>query len=229
MSVPGRRRRVGYSRRDAERRDLLRSWWVLLTFVPFGWLSWAAFAYAGARAGRRDWLAIAVAYLAATIAVLALLALDGGRETWMRDVGATSTILLWIAAIAHAFSIRPDFIDRVSALEDPYLRAGRERLERREIAARLARTDPVRARELGVGRPDLADAFDGELTDLNNAPASAIAELPRIDADLAAAIIAARGRAGGFGSLADLDMELDLPPETVERLRELVVFLPPGG
>jgi hypothetical protein len=229
VSVPGRRRRVGYSRRDAERRDLLRSWWVLLTLVPFGWLSWAAFAYAGARAGRRDWLALAGLYLALSVAGLVLFSLDADRETWLRDAGGWTTLLSWFAAIGHAFSIRPDFIDSVSALEDPYLRAGRERLERRRIAARLARTDPVRARELGVGRPDLADAFDGELTDLNNAPASAIAELPRIDAGLAAAIVAARERTGGFGSLADLDMELDLPAETVERLRELVVFLPPGG
>jgi len=124
-------------------------------------------------------------------------------------------------------------LDQETALgaagEDPYLRAGRERLERRRIAARLARTDPVRARELGVGRPDLPEAFDGELTDLNNAPAAIIAELPGVDEPLAAAMVAARERAGGFGSLADLDMELDLPAETVERLRELVVFLPPGG
>jgi DNA uptake protein ComE-like DNA-binding protein len=72
----------------------------------------------------------------------------------------------------------------------------------------------------------VAGAFHGEVTDINNAGAPAIARLPGLSPEIAARIVSVRTRIGGFTSAADLGMVLDLPSDTVERLRDLAVFLP---
>jgi DNA uptake protein ComE-like DNA-binding protein len=49
--------------------------------------------------------------------------------------------------------------------------------------------------------------------------------LPGIAADLAGRIVAGREQAGGFSSAEDLGVLLDLPPATVDKLRDQAVFL----
>jgi len=81
--------------------------------------------------------------------------------------------------------------------------------------------------ELRIGRPDLQRAFDdGGLVDVNHAPVEDIADLPGIDADTARRIVATRDGVGGFSSLEDLGMTMDLPGDVVERLRGRVVCIP---
>jgi DNA uptake protein ComE-like DNA-binding protein len=53
-----------------------------------------------------------------------------------------------------------------------------------------------------------------------------IADLPGIDADAARRIVATRDGVGGFSSLEDLGMTMDLPGEVVEGLRGRVVCIP---
>jgi DNA uptake protein ComE-like DNA-binding protein len=108
----------------------------------------------------------------------------------------------------------------------PRLYGARERLAQREKALKLAREDPQLALEAGVGRPDLPGAYDGGLVDVNNAPVGVIACLPAFDKELAGRLVAARERVGGFASLEDLGIVLDLPGNQVEDLRHHVVCLP---
>lgn len=111
-------------------------------------------------------------------------------------------------------------------VDDPRLRAAEERLARRQRALRLARENPQLAIEAGIGRPDIRGAFHGEVVDVNNASAGALAGLPGINHPLALRIVAVRNRMDGFSSLEDLGLVMDLPGDTVERFRGLVVFLP---
>ena len=64
------------------------------------------------------------------------------------------------------------------------------------------------------------------MVDVNHAPVEDIADLPRIDAETARRIVAARDGVGGFSSLEDLGLTMDLPGDVVESLRGRVVFLP---
>jgi hypothetical protein len=111
-------------------------------------------------------------------------------------------------------------------VEDPRLRLAQTRGQQRERALRLARDNPALALEAGVGRPDIPGAFHGQVVDVNNAGAGAIASLPGITQRLALNIIDLRERINEFSSLADLGLVLDLDPDQMQALRGRVVFLP---
>ena len=64
------------------------------------------------------------------------------------------------------------------------------------------------------------------MVDVNHALVEDIADLPGIDAETARRIVAARDELGGFSTVADLGMTMDLPGDVVEALRGRVVFLP---
>ena len=77
-----------------------------------------------------------------------------------------------------------------------------------------------------MGRPDISGAPDVGLVDINNAPASALAKLPGVDDALATRIVEARAEVGGFSTVEDLGVALDLAGDLVEDLRGVAVFLP---
>lgn len=109
------------------------------------------------------------------------------------------------------------------------LRAPQVRVAHRRRALRLARDHPSLALEAGVGRPDILGAFHGEVVDVNNAGAEAIAALPGITLRLALHIVDIRERINGFSSLEDLGLVLDVDADQVRSLRGRVVFLPRHG
>jgi DNA uptake protein ComE-like DNA-binding protein len=78
---------------------------------------------------------------------------------------------------------------------------------------------------VGVGRPDIPGADDYGLVDVNHCPAAALTRLPGISADLANRIVHERDQAGGFSSVEDLGVLLDLPPATVDQIRDTAIFL----
>jgi DNA uptake protein ComE-like DNA-binding protein len=99
--------------------------------------------------------------------------------------------------------------------------------ERRQEARALAASDPVMAADLGIGRPDLAGPYnDGGLVDLNSAPASCIATLCSIDAEVAERIAATRLQPGSFSSLTELFALADIEESTAARIREHGVIIP---
>lgn len=202
-----------------------RSWWVLLTLFPLGLFSWAGFLYAGVKARQKRWFVAAAVYGAAMVAGFAL-AQDAPDDS-LRDTAAGMLLLLpWIFSIGHALATRGSYVERVELLESPHLDAAEDRLEARRIALEMVEESPVRARELGIGRPDLPGAFHCGLVDVNNAAASALAELPGIDDATARRAVELREELNGFSSVLDFGHLLDLPPHTVDRLREHAVCLP---
>ena len=79
--------------------------------------------------------------------------------------------------------------------------ARRKRREAREIAA----SDPQMARELGIGRPDLARHFDdGGLVDVNSAPAEVFVRAFGWPTEVAEGIVRARETVGRFQAAEDL-------------------------
>ena len=215
---------------SAERSTIgnaLRSWWVLLPLVSLGWLAWASFLYAGLRARKRAWLAWAAAYFVLGIAGFLMVDSEGsasGIRGFLDDAGTLLSLVVMIAGFVHALAIRRAFLRRIDILAG-HLEPGETRLEATEIAADIARTQPRRARALGIGRPDVEGAFHGGLVDVNSAPAEVLEDLPGVDAKLARRIADVRREINGFSSLEDFGAVLDLPAPLVEGLRGRVVFL----
>jgi hypothetical protein len=218
----GDRRIVAVSTQDLATR---RSRWPWLSLLPLGFGAWAPI-YAGVRARVGAWIAIGAAWSGVTVAGWILSASTNHAHGHYSAAAGLLIILGWAGAAASSFVIRPEYERRMT---DPLLTESaraQQRLEARRRGQELARRDPALAREMGLGRPDLAGAGDASLVDVNNAPLAALVELPGVDDALAGRIVATRDEAGGFSSVEDLGVTLDLPGDAVEDLRDRVVFLP---
>lgn len=200
-----------------------RTWWVVVPTLTLGMLTWAVFVYVGVRTRRRLWLLFAGIYLAAL--VVAALVGYGHHHDSRSTITGLMLVCLAGGGSAHAVGIRREFL-AATGVSDRRLETAEHRLAVQDRGRRLVAEDPVRARRLGVGRPDVPMAFDAALIDVNSAPVEVLGRLPGIDEELAQRIAAARDDLGGFSSLEDLDLVLDLPEPTLARLRDVAVFVP---
>jgi Helix-hairpin-helix motif len=200
-----------------------RGRWVLTSLIPFGWVTWAGFLYAGFRAKKPAWIAAGAAYLAITVLTLFVTSLDNNEDGLEDNLGYILMFSAWGVGILHSFLTRKPYLRRIDMLDDPALEQARLARERQAYARELARSDPELAREALIG---CSGGFDeGGVVDVNHAPVEDIADLPGIDAATARRIVAVRDGVGGFSSLEDLGMTMDLPGDVVEKLRGHVVCL----
>lgn len=207
----------------ARGRPRLREKAWLLLCLPLGLTTFAAFLYIGIRARRRRWLAWAGVY-AATLAGWVVLDTPAHPGSAAQGVGAVLWLATWIGGGVHALVVSNDAVRRIHGDSDPRVEAAEARIERRAEGRRLLASKPALAREVGVGRPDIPGADDYGLVDVNHCPAAALTRLPGITGDLAARIVREREQAGGFSSVEDLGVLLDLPPATVDGLRDTAIF-----
>jgi len=100
------------------------------------------------------------------------------------------------------------------------------RARRRQEARALAAQNPMMARELLIGRPDIPGRQydDGGLIDVNSVPATELARLG-IDPQTAQRIVQLRAQTGGFTSAEELAMLADLPPHLLPNLLEYGLYL----
>jgi DNA uptake protein ComE-like DNA-binding protein len=108
------------------------------------------------------------------------------------------------------------------AATDPAVLAALSARMQRQEARKLVGQDPLLARELRIGRPDLVRKYDdGGLVDLNTAPAHAIAGACELSPEDAEKIVSTRRLAGGaFSNIDELIVLVDLPAETWDRVRD---------
>lgn len=197
-----------------------RANWVWLSLTPLGLGAWAP-VYAGVVARKLSWLVLGLLCSIVTVAgwVLAVANHGGGAAGSLIIVG-------WAGAIASSFAIRGSYRQLVGSPFQAGLAGAEQRVSDRDRALKLAAERPLVAKELGVGRPDLPNAHDAGLVDVNNAPASVLAKLPGVDDGLATRIVEIRAETRGFSSVEDLGLAADLDGMLVEDLRHRVVFLP---
>lgn len=113
----------------------------------------------------------------------------------------------------------PDAAPAADPAVQQVLQARTKRSQARELAA----SDPLMARELRIGRPDLAgDYDDGGLVDIANAPETVIAQVLDLTLEQAAAIVAIRESAIAVDDLFSLT---DLPVSTWDRVRDRAVII----
>jgi len=200
-------------------RRYIRDWWVVLPPLTLGLGAWASFLYVGLRARNRGWLIASGVYLAAIFVAFGVDAAVGKAE-WSGTLAGFVLIALMIGGLAHAIAIRSRFYAAVGGETEHDYDAAQRRLAAREMGRKMVEDDPDRARQMGVGRPDLPEAFDAELVDLNSAPAKVIVNVAGVTKATAERVVAARQESGEFSSVEDMDLLVDLPPDEIAKLRD---------
>ncbi len=203
-------------------RVALHSHWAYISLIPVGFGAWAPL-YAGVKARRPTWIALGAVW---TAMIVVALVLSSGHGHGNDGIVGALAIIAWVGGIATSFSIRDAYDRQMRSPLQEATSAAEQRLHDRRRAAEIAQRDPALAQEIGIGRPDRADADPAGLVDVNNASVTALMTLPGVDGDLATEMIETREKVGGFSSLEDCGAQLDLDGDAVEALRDKVVFLP---
>jgi DNA uptake protein ComE-like DNA-binding protein len=183
-------------------------WWVWTSAAPLALGAWAPIV-PGRQLRRPRWVALGALWSAVALVGWVLAVTTDGDS----GLGGLFIIVGWVGATATALTIRPSYVAATAS-------------SLRREAQKLALQRPELALELGIGRPDRPGAEAAGLVDVNNAPLSVLLGLPGVDDALATRIGEARAQINGFSSVQDLGSVLDLDAYAVERLEDLVVFLP---
>jgi len=194
-----------------------------LAFAPFLWL-------AVTRRRGRDW-AVFAGYLLAVVLEVVVVSVAGSKDPGQALAGGFVLVLMGGAALHAAVAFgrgrrraRP-VPATVRERDRQAVAMARGRMERRREAREIARKNPVLARELRIGRPDLArDYDDGGLVDMNHVPAEILQSQLGLSAAEAAAVVAARSRLGSFSSANEVTTYASLAPDRLDDLGDWMIF-----
>jgi hypothetical protein len=218
-------------------------WYLLLTLLTIGFCAWIPFAHAARRLHSRALWGKTVLYLAGAVALVVLMAItptdatgnipDTPAGTTISIVGVCLMLTVIITALAAQWPLRRRVYPSTAPTAppgvgtDPAVAAVLAARARRAEARALAAQDPVMARELHIGRPDLESSYDdGGLVDLNSAPTAVIAHVCDMEPAAAQAIVEARERMGSFSNLDEVLVVSDVSLGSWALLREHAILLP---
>jgi hypothetical protein len=228
----------GYGPRPAKRTGLVlrQVAWASVPVWSVGFLSFVPFlAFAVINRHKRDW-AVFAAYLAATIAMIVAIGVVNTNSGVGAAVGGFIIALAGCAAVHTAVLFRPARAVETAApgpgapasLQRRNRQAvaeAKSRIERRKEARHLVGSNPALARDLKIGRPDLArDYDDGGLVDVNQVPGSVLAAQLGLAPTEVTDVLSARDRLGRFSSADELSAYTQLSPRRVDELRDLMIF-----
>jgi len=193
---------------------------VVAPVVTFALGNFIYFVYAAIR--RRRWWLIAwgVGYTVVAWGFIFLAGTDPSDpnspdSTLTEDIFYPLFFITWLGAIVHGLTIA--------------LSTDTQRSRQRDQARHFAHLQPERARHLGVGRPDLARAFDdGGLVDLNHAPGHELARLPGFDPPTAHRIVVERSQRGAFAQPEELVTRGIVTTAMLHRVAPVLICLPPA-
>jgi hypothetical protein len=198
--------------------------WALVPLGSFGVLAPLVLAVAPLRVRSRLSVVLGVLGVAIWASAFAV-ELTTRENSAPNGIGVGALVLLGCAATGYGFTVRNavfgfDEDDQRRAIASASLE-----LHHRDQARKIATRNPRLADELHIGRPDLANQFDdGGLVDANHAPLSALTGLG-MSSDLAQKIVTTRERVGGFDSLDDLEINLELSPQSMDHYSDVLIFL----
>ena len=139
------------------------------------------------------------------------------------NAGVLAVLVLWSVSTVHALMARQTVF--FGPAEEDAVVAARDRMRRRDESRRIAASNPLLARELGIGRPvQPSDYDDGGLVDVNHVPEECLRETHGLDPAVVGKIIEARAHLGGFDSLHDLEMIVGLEPRMLDEVADRLIF-----
>jgi hypothetical protein len=204
-------------------------WYVAVPLATLGLLTFLPFLHAAIRLRRRwVWLATVVFTLVAAGAFYVSGQPEATTSGAVDAVVVIAVLGSMVAGTTMLTKLRRE-VFRLGGSEepavevDPAVRQVLEARTKRAQARDLASADPLMARELHIGRPDLSgDYDDGGLVDIASAPESVIAEILELSPKQAAEIVAARDTAVTVDDLFSLT---DLPVTAWDRIRDRAIII----
>lgn len=207
-------------------RRVLSYVWALLPLISVGWATPGVFLYVAIRLRTRwQWLALA---LYTALWVVAFMTTEAPTGSGQETVFFVALLPLMLGGTVHALVVRSRVVGGRPGPTafDTAVDAVRQRRASRERARELAARDPMMARELRIGRPDLPRSFDdGGLIDVNSAPPAVLAQLPGLTPQLVDQIVRIREQVTSFISAEDLSAAAGLPAYLTDDIAEYAIFL----
>ena len=153
------------------------------------------------------------------------------------DLGTLLAISLAVVGTHQAFGLRREVFgnaempqDMTAAFpvdgQDPAIAQALSSRQRRRDSRALAARDPLLARDLMIGRPDLNRRYDdGGLIDINHVPEPIFLSHVGLTPEQAHVVVEARQQVGRFESLDDMWNLANLPPAEIDTLRDRLIAL----
>ena len=222
----------------AQNSRLAGRWYVVVIVCSFGLLAWLPFVHAGRHLGRPAVTRLAWGYAAAAVVIGTLIAVTP-RDTHGEIASGTGDTISMIGGLLAIATIALGCVQQaelrrevyggapppVREQVDPALATALQARQRRADARQLVERDPLLARDLKIGRPDLPRTFDdGGLVDLNSAPAKVIADVCDLDDATGEDITTARPP-GGFMAVDDVFSFTDIPVAAWDVIRDRAVVI----
>jgi hypothetical protein len=207
--------------------------WALSPVLTCGYAAPIMLAIALAR--RRDNLVLAALIVHSALLTSSCLVMGTFADKtplWGDVLIYSSWFLAAIGGTAQLLVIRPLVFPAGARPEVPVAQlSNAEVLDRarklRDQARRTAEADPMLAKRLAIGRPDLPRQFDdGGLVDVNHAPLHILTSLPGVTERSARQIQEWVERSGPFASLGEVMLVIEISPTFEHHLREYCVFIP---
>src|SRR3569833_607042 len=200
--------------------------WVTVPALTVGFGAPASFLYAALRRRSVALGGAAALYGAGAVGGLTGIAIGGHAAV----PGLLLILLTWTVSTVHALIARPRLYPPANARDQMNQQAvalARHRRGLREAARELLKVDPILARELRIGRPDLLPRLfdDGGLIDVNHVPPEVLSRLPGLTYEMVDRIVRTRAQSGGFVSTEELVVHCDLPPSVVSEISEYALYI----
>lgn len=161
-------------------------------------------------------------------------------DTWQDNVGVVLYLGTLVASIVYVLIMAPKVAwsgganpppppPPVAPVYDPNSAAVEEihKGRRKRSAAReMAERDPQMARELRVGRPDLARQYDdGGLVDVNHVPEATLIKVLGLSPEKAAHVVEVRQQLGKFEHIDDLVNLAGMELSTYDQVKDRIILL----
>ncbi len=206
-------------------------WYYVITWVSLGLLAAVPFFHAAAHLNRPALHKTGAGFAAASVVGMVLIGIaptdEAGDPTgWLSNVGAVLLLAVMILATTQHVGLRREVYPRpgVPRPVDPNRDAvaGIETARAKRTEARLlAERDPMMARELRIGRPDLRREYDdGGLVDLNAAPIETLAREFELSEQAARSLAEVRERIGRLDNVEEVITFGDIPEGSAQLMRE---------
>jgi hypothetical protein len=201
--------------------------WAMVPLFTAGFGAPASFLYAAVRRRSAALGGAAAAYTAGVVGGCA--GIVSGSDGAV-VLGLLLFLLTWSVSTVHALAARPRLYPPITVhdqINQRVVAIARHRRGLREEARKVVADDPVLARELRIGRPDLLPRpfDDGGLVDVNHVPPEVLNRLPGLTYDMVDRIMRVRTYSGGFVSAEEMAVHADLPPSVVAEIAEYALFI----
>ena len=211
-------------------------WYFVITLASLGLLAAVPFFHAASRLDRPQTRKVGTAIAAVSIVGFVLIGLSptdeaGDPTGWLSSLGAVLMMSVMLVASLLLFGLRRE-VYRPSSTAAPLpatppsgnqgaMATVEQARRRRDEARKLAATDPMMARELGIGRPDVELGYDdGGLLDLNTATPAQLSTVCGLPPAVAHEVVTARSSLGRFLVVEDAIVYGQVGEEHAPTLRD---------